>query len=134
LLNYLAERDVAIVSMKLDKHKMLFSEDPLVLYSSMVLSLLNKVFIDGYLDTHEEVKFIASQMHTNKLQKNQFIAVMRDGAKGVDFEPEVARPADNKGLQAVDFVAWALGRKYEYGETTYADIIQEKILCEYDYI
>ena len=31
-----------------------------------------------------------------------------------------------KQLQAVDFVAWSLGRLYEYGDTTYYDSIKHK--------
>ena len=40
-------------------------------------------------------------------------------------------PSDDKCLQAVDFVSWALWQKYEKGDETYSDIISGKIVKEY---
>jgi hypothetical protein len=134
LLRSLADCEVSIATMTLDKHKMLLSADPNSLYSSIVLALLNKLFIDNLLDTRESIRFVASQMHTNKLQNTQFISVVKDGAKAVDCKMEVAKPADNKGLQAVDFASWSLWRKQEFGEASYADIVADKVIAEYDYI
>jgi hypothetical protein len=35
-----------------------------------------------------------------------------------------------KGLQAVDFVSWALFKKYEHGENSYYNIIKNVIIEE----
>ncbi len=39
-------------------------------------------------------------------------------------------PAEQKALQAADFVSWAIFRKYEYDDTAYYDIIEKKIVEE----
>lgn len=65
LLNALADKDISIAVMKLDKRKMFMAEDPHIIYSSMVTSLLNHLFIDVLLHADEDIRFIASQMDTN---------------------------------------------------------------------
>jgi hypothetical protein len=45
----------------------------------------------------------------------------------------IAKPADEKILQAVDFVSWACWRKYEIGDVEYASILTNKLVAEYDY-
>ena len=37
---------------------------------------------------------------------------------------------DEKGLQAVDFVSWAIFRKYESGDYKFYEIIKNKIIEE----
>jgi predicted membrane GTPase involved in stress response len=133
LLGQLAERDIKIATIKLDKRKLLFVDNQQTIYSSMVVSLLNRLYQDGHLNTSDEVKFIASQMATNKNHIKQFISVVSAGTENLSFTVEVSTPASEKGLQAIDFISWSLWRKYEFGETEYADIIADKVLCEYDY-
>ena len=40
-------------------------------------------------------------------------------------------PSDDKCLQAVDFISWALWKKYENDDESYSDIIADKIIKEY---
>jgi hypothetical protein len=133
LLKTLAKKDISIAVMKLDKRKVFMVEEPHILYSSMVTSLLNRLYIDGVLDTDEDIRFIASQMDTNLTRKKRFASVVRKGAASPNFFLEITKPSDERGLQAVDFVSWALWRKYELGESEYADLIQDKIIGEYEY-
>ena len=42
----------------------------------------------------------------------------------------VKTPAKQKALQAVDFVSWAIFRKYEYKDDTYYNLIRGKIVEE----
>ncbi|HHT9144460.1 MAG TPA: hypothetical protein ACFYD4_02095 [Candidatus Wunengus sp. YC61] len=48
----------------------------------------------------------------------------------VDIKIEIKTPYEEKGLQAVDFISWAIFRKYEYGDDSYYNIIKEKIVEE----
>jgi hypothetical protein len=45
-----------------------------------------------------------------------------------------AKPSEDKGLQAVDFVSWALYRKYEYGNSDCSGLLGDKVVKEYDYL
>jgi hypothetical protein len=133
LLEHLSKRDVSVATMKLDKRLLTIAEDPHQLYSSMVLKLINRLHMDGHLSVEEEIRLVASQKDTNKLHKIQFITVVKDGASPELLEVEIEKPAHEKGLQAVDFVAWSFWRKYEKGDAEYADILAAKVLAEYDY-
>ncbi len=42
----------------------------------------------------------------------------------------LAASHDEKGLQAVDFISWAIFRKYERGDFEYYELIKEKIVDE----
>jgi len=42
----------------------------------------------------------------------------------------IKTPYEEKSLQAVDFVSWAIFRKYEYGDDSYYDLIKDKIMEE----
>lgn len=43
---------------------------------------------------------------------------------------EIKTPHEEKALQAVDFVSWAIFRKYEYGDESYYQTIKGKITEE----
>ncbi len=43
---------------------------------------------------------------------------------------EIKTPAEEKSLQAVDCVSWAIFRKLEYRDDTYYNTIREKIIEE----
>jgi hypothetical protein len=43
---------------------------------------------------------------------------------------EIATPQKEKSLQVVDFVSWALFRKYEKGDEGYYNIIKSKVVEE----
>jgi len=42
----------------------------------------------------------------------------------------IKTPSEEKGLQAVDFVSWAIFRKYEKSDDSYYQIIKRKIIEE----
>jgi hypothetical protein len=49
----------------------------------------------------------------------------------LSFDFNILPARDDKCLQAVDFVSWALWQKYENADETYSDIISGKIVKEY---
>jgi hypothetical protein len=49
---------------------------------------------------------------------------------GLDLRIEIKTPAEEKSLQAVDFVSWAIFRKLEFGDDTYYNYIKKKIVEE----
>ena len=46
------------------------------------------------------------------------------------MEVEIKTPSEEKSLQAVDFVSWAIFRKYEFGDDSYYNVVKEKIIEE----
>jgi len=134
VLRRLATKDIQVATMHLDKSKTRVSESPRVLYSSMVVSLVNHLYNDGILDKDEPVELIASQMHSNKRHNKEFLSVVETATETVRFTMRIARPDSEKSLQAVDFVSWALWRKYEHSDTEYSDLIKNIVIREYEYI
>jgi hypothetical protein len=133
LLKALLQKDISVAFMKLDKRKFCLAKKPHEIYSDMVASLLDCLYENGILDLSEDVHFIASQMDTNPNHRKKFAHAVTNAARSPNFTFEISRPSDEKGLQAVDFVSWALFRELEFGDPEYADIIREKIVGEYEY-
>jgi hypothetical protein len=72
-------------------------------------------------------------MHTNRHRNRAFISVIENSANTPRFNIYTAKPYEEKGLQAVDFVSWSLLRKYEMRGSEFADILSDKIIREYEY-
>ena len=47
-----------------------------------------------------------------------------------DFKMTLSASYIEKGLQAVDFISWAIFRKYERGDFEFYEIIKDKIVDE----
>ena len=47
-----------------------------------------------------------------------------------NFKMSLMASHDNKCLQAVDFISWAIFRKYERGDYEFYEIIKDKIIDE----
>jgi hypothetical protein len=64
---------------------------------------------------------------------DQFRRNIEDGIQerhGIDVTIEIKTPHQEKGLQAVDCLAWSFFRKYEYGDSSYADIVASRVIEE----
>ena len=131
LLKGLAAYEVKIVTMRLDKQKIVLIGNPNELYSSMFVALINRLYADGILKKSDSIEFVASRRNTSKKLNDDFSASIEYGTKDIDFNHTISAPSDDKCLQAVDFVSWTLWQKYENGNETYSDIIAEKIIKEY---
>jgi hypothetical protein len=133
LLRYLAERDIQIAVMRYDKRKVLVADDEHTIYNSIVTTLINRLYIEGFIGRDEEIHLIASRKNTNRQLNEQFKTVVLGNSKPPSLSVDVIKPSDDKALQAVDFVSWAFQNKYETGNSSYTDIVAEKVIREYDY-
>ena len=131
LLSGLATKDIKIATMRLDKRKILISVNPNELYSSMVVALINRLYTDDIIKDTDHIRFVASRRNTSKKLNDDFSESIINRTQNVDFVIEILKPSDDKCLQAVDFVSWALWQKYEVGDETYYTIIADKIIREY---
>lgn len=79
----------------------------------------------------DRVEIIIDKKHSNRLLRedfNQYISTrIRQKAAGINFSIKHLESHASNELQAVDFVAWAIGRKYSLGDSSYYDIIRPKI-------
>jgi len=131
LLRGLATKDVKIATMRLDKRKVFVSGNANELYSTLVVSLINRLYTDGMIQKADEIKFTASRRNTSEKLNDDFLESIEQSTPKVKFMPSILSARDDKCLQAVDFVSWALWQKYENGDETYSDIVADKIVKEY---
>jgi hypothetical protein len=133
LLSTLSKNEISIAVMKLNKEKFRTAKPPHEIYSDVASSLLARIYENGILKREKPVRMIASRMETKLVRKKRFEEKAKAAANSPLFTFEFANPSDEKGLQAVDFVSWALFRELEFGDPEYAEIIRGKIVGEYEY-
>lgn len=137
LLSLLSKKDCKIMTILLNKKKVytkLQDEKP-VLYNYVTNILLDRIFTKKLLhsDDPDSIGIIASRKETNKFLNQNFKSYLQSKiAKNhnINVTISIKTPAQEKALQAVDFVSWAIFRKYEHGDATYYDIIKDKIIEE----
>jgi len=132
MLNGLASKDVKIATMRLDKRKVLITNTPHELYTSMVVALFNRLYTDGIVNNTDDVLFIASRKNTSRKLNDDFKNNVINRTSKIKIDIEIEKPSNDKCLQAVDFVSWALWQKYEMDDETYSNIIASKIIKEYE--
>jgi len=131
LLRGLAKKDIKIASMRLNKRKVLLTEHQSELYANIVITLINRLYKDGIINDREDITLVASRMHTSKSLNTKFDENVTTQTTGKKFSVNIVKPSDDKCLQAVDFVSWALWQKYENCDKSYSDIISDRIVKEY---
>ena len=104
-----------------------------ILYNYVTNILLDRIITKKLVDKTKRIHLIASRRETNKFLNENFKNYLTNQARNnyrVDIKIEIKTPYEEKGLQAVDFISWAIFRKYEYGDDSYYNIINEKIVEE----
>lgn len=83
-------------------------------------------------ERHPQLYIYLDKRYTNPEQRLTLEQHIREGVAHIPDQGVIIEQADSTaypGLQAVDFVAWAIRRKYE-GNRGWADLIQDRIVKE----
>ena len=132
LLVGLSTKDIKIVTMRLDKRKILIAENQNDLYANIVISMINRLYGDGLFDNNDQVNLVASQRNTSKSLNIRFSESIVNSSLGTKFTVSIVKPFDDKCLQAVDFLSWAFWQKYEKGNNEYTELIMDKVVHEFE--
>ena len=132
LLKLLKEKDCAIMTIYLNKRKVYtrLQDEKHVLYNYVTNILLDRIFSKRFVPETKKITLIASKRETNKFLNDNFTSYLNrkiNHEHNIELTVEIKTPADEKSLQVVDFVCWAIYRKYEYGDESYYNLIKEKI-------
>ncbi len=135
LLGRLNEKDCAIMTIYLNKKKVYtkLQDEKQVLYNYVTNILLDRIYSKRLISGKNKITIVASRRETNKYLNENFKTYLNKQAKNhhkVEIEAVIKTPFEEKALQAVDFVSWAIFRKYEYGDDSYYNIIRSKIVEE----
>lgn len=135
LLSLLNERDCKIMTILLNKRKVytkLQDEKP-VLYNYVTNILLDRIFSKKLLQSDDSIEIVASRKETNKFLNQNFKSYLRlqlAEHHNIKVAISIKTPSEEKTLQAVDFVSWAIFRKYENKDNTYYNMIRNRIIEE----
>ncbi len=135
LLRRLNEKDCAIMTIYLNKRKVYtkLQDEKQVLYNYVTNILLDRIYSKRLVAGKDKITIVASRRETNRYLNENFKTYLNNQAKNhhkVEVEAVIKTPFEEKSLQVVDFVSWAIFRKYEYGDDSYYNIIRNKIVEE----
>jgi hypothetical protein len=135
LLRRLNEKDCVIMTIYLNKRKVYtkLQDEKKVLYNYVTNILLDRIYSKRLIAGNNKIIIVASRRETNKYLNENFRTYLNAQVKNhhkVEIEVVIKTPHEEKSLQTVDFVSWAIFRKYEYGDESYYNIIRNKIVEE----
>lgn len=135
LLKRLGKKDCVIMCIYLNKLKVYtkLQNEKEVLYNYVTNILLDRVCTKKLINIKKSVILIASRKETNKFLNLNFKIYLENSAKNnhnLNLSIEIKTPFEEKSLQAVDFVSWAIFRKMQYGDESYYNLIKQKIAEE----
>lgn len=133
VLNKLKYQDISVVSIHLNKKKVYtkLQDEKHVLYNYVANILLDRIYNRGLIPINQPIYLIASQRETNKFLNANFKTYITRKVQTTYRLPisiEIKKPKQEKCLQIVDFVCWAIYQKHEYEKAGYYDIIKDKVV------
>lgn len=136
MLNFLSDlNDLQIFCIVLNKEKVYVDlrQQKNYLYNYTANILLDRLNKKMPFKNNEKVLIFIDQRDTNKFLRKNFEDYLKNNLikrGNGNFEIKIKPSHTEKCLQAVDFVSWAIFRKYERGDCEYYDIIKNKITDE----
>jgi hypothetical protein len=131
LLNLIYKEAIYVIAISLNKKKVFTNlrKDPHFLYGFVANILLERIY-DKKLSTKDgNVVLIASLREKNKILNENFKNYLTSQLKTKhkkDIEVVIKTPHEEKCLQAVDFICWAINRKIEHKDDSYYKLIEDK--------
>jgi len=129
------EKDLKIMCVILNKKKVYVDlrGQKNYLYNYTANILLDRLHNKKIIHTDEPIDLYIDQKDTNKFIRENFEKYLKDnfqkrGNKKVVIK--IKPSYTEKCLQAVDFISWAIFRKYEQGDLEYYKLIKNKIIEE----
>lgn len=131
----LSERPVSVMAIYLNKSKVYtkLQDEKAVLYNYVTNILLDRIMTKRLVDKEQPIELIASRRETNKFLNKNFSNYLEQQVRqnhGLQLRVSIKTPQEEKCLQAVDMVSWAIFRKYEYGDESYSKILDPIIVEE----
>lgn len=127
--------DIQILTIILNKKKVYvdLQNQKNYLYNYAANILLNRVHTKDIVKMGDPMELFIDRKDTKKWLRENFINYLTDSMKkrrGGRFSVELHSSHDNKSLQVIDFISWAIFRKYERSDQEYYDLIRAKIVEE----
>ena len=127
--------DLKILCIVLNKKKVYvdLQNQKTLLYNYTANILLDRLSNKKVYNTEDKIQICIDQRETNKFLKENFKDYLNNNlAKrgNNNFEIKIRPSQTEKCLQAVDFISWAIFRKYERNDYEYYELIKNKVIEE----
>lgn len=132
LLTGLAQKHCSIIAIVLNKRKVFtkLQDEKAVLYNYVTNILMDRLMNKHLVEPGESVTLVASQRETNKFLNENFRSYILGRVRtshDLGIEVTIKTPSQEKALQAADSVSWAIFRKFQHDDSSYFDLIGEKV-------
>ena len=116
--------DAEIHYVVVDKEKVFYylREKKPKLYNYIAGLILQELSID-----FEEVHIIVDKREPKLVTRQDFDQYIRNKLSGVRTKISHFSSANDSALQTVDYICWSIFRKYEYSDSSYYDLLKNKI-------
>jgi hypothetical protein len=129
ILEAIAQEKVEIVAVVLDKRGIVKSpKDPEGLYRKAVVKAIRLC-----VERRPRLKVTLDKRYTHEYLRQKLEWQIREGIADIKGQAVMVHQVDSvraKGLQAVDYVAWAFWQKYQRGDESYYQIIKSRVIAE----
>jgi hypothetical protein len=136
-LKLVAEQDIVILTIKVNKSTIPLDlqEKKHTLYNLIVNQLFEICAKYRICFSADTIEFIASRRETKKMLNTAFVASLWETAKKhqLRIKALIKSPHEEKGLQVVDAICWAMYQKWELYDASFYQIIQDLIKAEMDF-
>ena len=132
-LNELKELKILTVLLNKEKVYVDLQNQKNYLYNYTANILLDRLHTSGVLTEGESIDLYIDRKDTKKSLRENFLNYLTksmSSKRGGGFSVTLHTSHENKSLQAVDFISWAIFRKYEQGDFQYYELIKSKIVDE----
>ncbi len=135
LLRRIAEKECSIMAIYLNKQKVhtRLQDEKQVLYNYITNILLDRILTKRVIALDKPIELVASRRETNKFLNENFRDYLERQVKGNHkgiMKVSIKTPAEEKSLQAVDFLSWSFFRKYEKGDVSYYNLFKTRVVEE----
>jgi hypothetical protein len=135
MLALIRQEKISVMTICLNKRHVHtnLQEEKHVLYNYVANILLDRILTKKLINWGGKVMLIASKRETNRFLNENFSTYLAGQVKRnhkIKLEVLIRTPAEEKGLQAVDFVSWSIFRKYDGNSDEYYKIIKPLIFEE----
>lgn len=127
------KKGVSVMVIKLNKKKVSphLRNKKSLLYNYVAKILLDRIIRKEIVSSIGPVHLIASRRETNRFFNDNFKSYLeKELDKRVLLEVRIKAPAQEKCLQVIGFISWAVFRNYEHADSSYFDIIKNLIVEE----
>lgn len=127
--------DLKVLTIILNKQKVYIDlrNQKNYLYNYTANILLDRLHKSGVIDAGSDMHLCIDRKDTKKQLKENFLSNLNTSMierSGGRFKVVLRASHENKSLQAVDFISWAIFRKYERGDYEYYELIKDKVTDE----